>query len=104
AVCVVLALFFRSIMSAWIFMSTLLTATVLVPLLAALFLPRPPRPAAGFLGAVVGLATSALYFFAVGALGDLDPHWETVIWTVRVGGVELHLWQEYALLVALPAS
>src|SRR5690606_36822522 len=104
AVCAAMALFFRSIVSAWIFMSTLLTATVMVPLLAALFLPRPPRPAAGFSSAVAGLVTAGVYFFTVGAMGSLDPHWETVIWTVRLGDVELHLWQEYALLVALPAS
>jgi solute:Na+ symporter, SSS family len=102
--CVGMALFFRSIVSAWIFMSTLLTATVLVPLLAALYLRRPPRPAAGLASSLAGLATAVLFFAMVGTFGTLDPEWETVIWTVRVGGRSVALWQEYALLVALPAS
>lgn len=102
--CVGMALFFRSIVSAWIFMSTLLTATVLVPLLAALFIPRAPRPSAGLASAVTGLVTAAAYFFGVAILGSFDAEWEAVIWTLNVGGRELQLWQEYALLVALPAS
>lgn len=103
-VCVAMALFFRSIVSAWIFMSTLLTATVLVPLLAALYLRRPPRPAAGLASSITGLSVAVGFFVLVGAFGSFDPEWETVIWRVSVGGVEVALWQEYALLVALPAS
>src|SRR5690606_13651763 len=102
--CVGLALFFRSIVSAWIFMSTLLTATVLVPLLAGLYLKRPPRPAAGLAAGLTGLATAVLFFAAVAVFGTYDAEWETVIWRVRIGGGSVALWQEYALLVALPAS
>ena len=102
--CVAMALFFRSIVSAWIFMSTLLTATVLVPLVAALYLRRPPKPAAGLASAGAGLATAVLFFGAVALFGTFDPEWETVIWTFDLGGREVALWQEYALLVALPVS
>ena len=85
-------------------MSTLLTATVLVPLLGALYLRRPPRPAAGLASALVGLGTAVIFFAAVALFGTLDPEWETVIWTVQVGGRRVEIWQEYALLIALPAS
>jgi SSS family solute:Na+ symporter len=102
--CVMMALFFRSIVSAWIFMSTLLTATVLVPLVAALYLKRPPRPAAGLAAGLAGMVTAVLFFAAVGVFGDFDPEWETVIWRLQLGGSDVALWQEYALLVALPVS
>jgi solute:Na+ symporter, SSS family len=102
--CVLMALFFRSIVSAWIFMSTLLTATVLVPLLAALYLRRPPRPAAGLASGLAGMATAVGFFAAVGIFGSYDAEWETVIWHVELAGRSVALWQEYALLVALPVS
>ncbi|HEX6071193.1 MAG TPA: sodium:solute symporter family protein [Longimicrobiaceae bacterium] len=102
--CVMMALFFQSIVSAWIFMSTLLTATVLVPLLAALYLKRPPRPAAGLAAGLSGMTTAVLFFAAVGVFGDFDPEWETVIWRLEMGGRSVALWQEYALLIALPVS
>jgi SSS family solute:Na+ symporter len=102
--CVMMALFFQSIVSAWIFMSTLLTATVLVPLLAALYLKQPPRPAAGLAAGLSGMATAVLFFAAVGVFGDFDPEWETVIWRLEIAGRSMALWQEYALLIALPVS
>lgn len=49
---------------------------------------------------VVALGFSAL----VWAFGSMDEEWGTLIWTVRLGEWALPLWQEYALLFALPAS
>lgn len=104
AACVLLALSFRSMVSAWIFMSTVLTAAVLVPLLAALYLPRPPRPLAGLASSAAGLGTALLFFALVHGFGAPDPEWGTVIWEVRIGNRTVPLWQEYALLLALPTS
>ena len=50
------------------------------------------------------MATAVLFFAAVGVFGAFDPEWETVIWRLDIGGIRVALWQEYALLIALPVS
>jgi len=101
---VVFALYFQSIVSAWVFMSSLLTASVLVPLLAALFLSRRPRAAAGFWSSITGLVTAIGFHLLVSYFGIRDAEWETVIWKLSSPGGEIAVWREYSLLVALPAS
>lgn len=101
---VLLALFFESMVAAWIFMATVLVVTALVPVLGALYVPRLATPAAGMASALVGLAGAALYTLLVRSLGSHDAEWDTMIWEPSLFGVELSLWQEYAVLFALPAS
>lgn len=103
-VAVALALLFRSMVSAWIFMSTMLVATALVPVLAGLFVRARPRPAAGLASSLAGLATAAGFYALVNLVGEPDAEWGTVIWTASLGEWSVPLWQEYALLAALPAS
>ena len=52
----------------------------------------------------VGLVTAVGFYGLVNLAGEPDPEWGTVIWTASLGGWSVPLWQEYALLVALPAS
>jgi solute:Na+ symporter, SSS family len=99
-----LALFFQSIVSAWIFMATMLISAAFVPLMAALYLPRYARPRAGFASSLAGLGVALLFFLAVQAFGSFDEEWGTQIWKVVLLGVELELWQEYAVLASLPVS
>jgi solute:Na+ symporter, SSS family len=101
---VVLALYFQTIVSAWIFISSLLTATVLVPLMGALFASRQPRRAAGVASSLAGLVTAVGFYILVTMMGSYDPEWETVIWVVGLGDRVVPIWQEYALLLALPVS
>lgn len=103
-VCVALALWFQSIVSAWIFVSTLLTASVLVPMLGGLYARRPPKRLAGLLSSAVGMVIATTFYGLVTAFGTFDEEWQTMIWNVSFFGSEIALWQEYALLVALPAS
>jgi Na+/proline symporter len=103
-VCVLLALYFQSIVSAWIFISSLLTAAVLIPLMAGLFSPRPLKRAAGLASSLAGLVTAVAFYLAVNVLGTYDTEWETVIWEVSFRGGVVQVWQEYALLLALPVS
>ena len=104
AVSILFALFFRSMVSAWIFMSTVLVAAALVPVLAALYLPRLASPRAGMWSSLAGLASATAFYGAVNLFGETSEEWGTVIWTVETGGSTLALWQEYAVLVALPVS
>ena len=103
-VAVLLALFFKTVVSAWIFMSTVLIAAGLVPILAGLYLPRSATPAAGVAASATGLGVAIVHYALVHAFGAHDPEWATQIWTITVAGREVAVWQEYALLTALPAS
>ncbi len=101
---VLIALAFQSIVSAWIFMATLLVGTALVPVLAALYLPFPQPKAAGTAAAVTGLVASAGYYTALRVFGAYDLDAGTVMLDGSVAGISFELWQEHALLFALPAS
>ncbi|MCA9737261.1 MAG: sodium:solute symporter family protein [Gemmatimonadota bacterium] len=98
------AVTFTSIVSAWVFMSTVLVASALVPVLAGLYLPIPLKRAAGLGASLGGLGVALVFFLALWILGSEDPEWGTRIWRVTVGGRELEIWQEYGVLIALPAS
>jgi solute:Na+ symporter, SSS family len=103
-VSVLLALFFQSIVAAWIFMATILISAAFVPLMAALYLPFRPRPAAGLAASLAGLGTALAFVLVVNLFGALDEEWGTAIWHVTLRARELAIWQEYAVLAALPAS
>jgi SSS family solute:Na+ symporter len=103
-VTIVLALFFQTVVSAWIFMSTMLVAAALVPILGGLYFGRFATPAAGMSASLVGLVAALGYYVLVHTFGAFDPKWATQIWTIEAGGAQVALWQEYALLFALPAS
>jgi SSS family solute:Na+ symporter len=100
AACIVLGLYFERIKEAWNFMATILTATLLVPLLAALFLPGRRTPLAGTLSACGGLAAVVLFYAAMEIWGapweDLDTH--------RMPVLGIEILSEYALFVSLPVS
>lgn len=99
-----MALFFQSMVSAWIFMSTVLVAAALVPVLAGLYMPFRPSARAGLWSSLAGLLSATGFYVLVNLAGETSEEWGTVIWTVFVRGITLELWQEYAVLVALPVS
>lgn len=101
---VLLALFFETVFSAWIFMSTALIAAALVPILAGLYLPQTATPTAGLAASLTGLGTAGAHYVLVHAFGSFDAEWATQIWAVQLGDLTVPIWQEYALLAALPAS
>jgi SSS family solute:Na+ symporter len=101
---IVLALFFRTVVSAWIFMSTIMAAAGFVPIVGGLYLKRLATPTAGFVSSVTGILVAGAYYALVHVFGAFDPEWATQIWRIEAGGVSAALWQEYALLFALPAS
>src|SRR5690606_9037395 len=104
AASVAFARFFRTVVSAWSFMSTVLMAAPLVPLLAGLYSRRRPPAAAGFASSLTGLGVAVVFYVLVHVYGSYDEEWATQIWTLELGGRSIALWQEYAVLFALPAS
>lgn len=101
---VVLALVFTSMVGAWVFMSSVLVATAFVPILAALWRPGAWKPAAGFSAATVGLCAVVLAYALISLNGTPDEEWGTRIWRLSFMGRDVSLWQEYAVLFALPSS
>jgi len=99
-----LALFFTSMVSAWVFMATMLVGAAFVPISAALFLRRRLKPAAGLASSLVGAFASAAVYLLVNLYGLESEQWGTMIWQVSIAGFGFDLWQEYAVLVALPLS
>lgn len=99
AVSVLIGLYFERIKEAWNFMATILTSTLLVPMLGALF-GRAPAPLAGTLSAWGGLLAVVLFFAAVHVWGAPYAPLETRRMTV----LGLDVLREYALFVAVPVS
>jgi Na+/proline symporter len=103
-VSVAFALFFTSIVSAWVFMAAMLVGAAFVPVVVALFSKRTFKPAAGLASSLTGLIIVTGVYLVVNGLGAEDATWGTVIWKVSLGGISFGVWQEYAVLLALPAS
>jgi solute:Na+ symporter, SSS family len=79
-------------------------AAALVPIMAALYIRRPLTREAGLWSSLGGLGVAGGFWVAVNVLGSPDPEWGTVIWEVVLAGARIELWQEYAVLAALPVS
>src|SRR5690606_35725801 len=102
-VTVAFALFFTSMVSAWVFMATVLVSAALVPISAALYLERT-KPAAGLASSLGGLLTAIIVFVLTNLHGSYNEEWGTRIWTVTLDDLTFDIWQEYAVLLALPVS
>lgn len=101
---VAFALLFTSVVSAWVFMSSVLVSTAIVPVLASTFVRIKPKPAAGLASSLTGLVVAAAMFVLTNVYGRYDDEWGTEIWTFETGSRTFEIWQEYAVLFALPAS
>jgi len=99
-----LAFTFDRLMALWVFMATFLTSTVLVPIFMALFWKGRRSPLAGVLSCALGLGSVIAYYITISQLGEANETWGTHIWTFRLNGVSISLWQEYALFFSLPIS
>lgn len=98
--CIAIALYFERIKEAWSFMATVLTSTLLVPVLAVLFRRRPCAPLAGTLSTLGGLVAVAAFYLVMGVWGTPDAALETL----RLPVGDFDVLREYALFVALPVS
>jgi len=99
-----MAFLFERLLSLWVFMATLLTSTVLVPIFVALYWKGRKTQAAGLTSCIVGLVTVIIYYVGIPQLGVANEVYGTYIWTFSIGGTSISLWQEYALFFTLPLS
>ena len=94
-----LSLLFERLRDAWIFMSTVLLSTALLPMLALLFWPRLATPRAGRWSAVTGVTVSLSLFVVFQLVGSPTPEGSRVL-TANGWVFE----REAALLVVLPMA
>ena len=99
-----MAFLFERLMALWVFMATILSSTVLVPIFVALYWKGRKTRAAGLASCVVGLASVFAYYVGIQQLGAADEVYGTYIWTFSIAGTSVSLWQEYALFFSLPMS
>ena len=88
----------------WVFLATILTSTVLIPIMAGLFWRGRKTKLAGLLGCAFGLVGSILFYLGLYLFGAENEEFGTYILDFTVGGVDFSLWQEYALFFSLPLS
>jgi len=100
--CLAIAVYFQRITDAWVFMSTVLTATALIPVMAGLFLPGKRKPREGLFSSLFGLGTVLLYYGLISFLGR--PEKDSYLLTVSFFSHSWELWREYSLFFALPVS
>jgi SSS family solute:Na+ symporter len=100
--CLAIAIYFKRITDAWVFMSTVLTATALVPVMAGIFLPGKRRPSEGLLSSLFGLGSVLLFYACVTILGRAKK--DSYVLTVSLFSLPWELWREYSLFFALPLS
>ncbi|MEE8538074.1 MAG: sodium:solute symporter family protein [Acidobacteriota bacterium] len=99
-----LAFAFSRLMALWVFMSTILTSSVFVPIMVALYYKKPKTQASGMYSSIAGLVGAIAYYLILYQIGTFSEDYETYIWTFTIGGIHFELWQEYALFFSLPLS
>jgi SSS family solute:Na+ symporter len=99
-----LAFAFDHLMALWVFMSTGLSSTVLVPIMMGLFWKGKKTPLAGTLSCATGLVATIVFYVAIAMVGVENETYGTFIWSFSIAGVSFDIWQEYALYFTLPMS
>jgi SSS family solute:Na+ symporter len=100
----VLAFYFSRLLALWVFMSTILTATVFVPIMAGLFYKGRKTKLAGLLASAGGMLAAIVYYLLIHQLGEPNEEYGTFIWSFTLWGRPVSLWQEYAIFFSLPLS
>jgi SSS family solute:Na+ symporter len=99
-----IAFVFSKVMALLVFMTTLLTSMVLVPIFVSLYWKGRKTPLAGTLSCAVGLVSVIVYYLGIQELGVANEIYGTYIWTFQIAGTSISLWQEYSLFFTLPMS
>ncbi len=99
-----IAFYFDRLMALWVFMSTVLTSAVFVPVMIALYSKRPKTALSGLASSLAGLATALGYYVLLHHFGTESEEFGTYIWSFTLGGRHVELWQEYAIFFSLPTS
>ena len=98
----VLAFYFERMMAIWVFLATLLTSSVFIPIMLGLYVPAFRRPSAGFWSALSGLGAAVLFYILMGVFGTLEDG--TRVMHLTWAGHTYEILEEYAMFLTLPIS
>jgi SSS family solute:Na+ symporter len=100
----VIAFAFDRIMALLVFVTTILTSTVLVPIMVSIFYKGRKTSLGGLLSCSTGLISVLIFYIGIAQVGVYDEVYGTYIWTFTVAGETFSIWQEYSLFFCLPIS
>jgi SSS family solute:Na+ symporter len=100
----ILAFSFDRLMSLWVFTASFLMATVMVPILMALYSRRRKTPLAGLLSCGFGLVGVIAFYLLLYRFGVKNTTYDTYILAFSLGDTPVSLWQEYSVFFTLPLS
>ena len=87
----VIAFAFTKIMALLVFVTTILTSTVLIPILVSLFWKGKKTQLAGVLSCAMGLVSVIVYYIGIQQLGITNDTYGTYIWSFSIVGVTFSL-------------
>jgi SSS family solute:Na+ symporter len=97
-----LAFYFDRMLAIWVFVASMLTSTVLVPILLGLYVKKWRRPLAGLASALTGLVSAILFYVIMGLFGVVEDG--TRVLYLDWGGTTYQVLEEYAMFITLPLS
>ena len=100
----IVAFQFDRILALLVFVTTVITSTVFVPVMMGLFYKGRKTALAGILSCSTGLASVVAFYIGLAQIGVYNEVYGTFIWSVSIAGFTFDIWQEYALFYCLPIS
>ena len=98
---IALCMYFQNVERLWIFITSILVCTTLVPVVAALFW-KDVKARAGRNATVVGFSLVLIYYAWVDLMGEWIDDEASYIWHGSPFGLEITLNQDYGMLYILP--
>lgn len=102
AISLILCFAFGRVMSAWVFVSSMLVNTTLVPFYTALFMKGKKSKLAGDISSGIGLFGTLFCYFGTWIFGYYDEAWATRMFDITLFGHTFTFWQEHTILLVLP--
>ncbi len=99
-----IAFAFDRIMALLVFVVTILTSTVLVPIMISMFYKGRKTSMAGLSSCAGGLISVLVFYFGLAQIGVYNEVYGTFIWSFTFASESFSIWREYALFYCLPIS
>tara|TARA_B100000161_G_scaffold5084_1_gene3308 strand:+ start:1081 stop:2535 length:1455 start_codon:yes stop_codon:yes gene_type:complete len=95
-----IAIVFQQMLGLWVFLSSILISSTLVPILLGLYIKKFRKPLAGFISSASGLFSTVILNIYIMVKGTFDPSEETYI--VTWFGIDFL--QEFVMYITVPIS
>ena len=95
-----MAVAFEQMLGLWVFLSSILISSTLIPILLGLYIKKFRKPLAGFISSASGLLSTIMLNIYIMTMGIFDPSEETYI--VQWFGIDFL--QEFVMYITVPIS